>query len=303
MGSCRRYYSFIKRSQTMKLAFIGLGVMGFPMAGHLQQAGHQVCVYNRSSAKAADWAARFGGTSGATPAQAAQGADMVMVCVGNDDDVRSVIYGDEGVLAGIKEGALLIDHTTTSARLAEELADAAGKQGVRFIDAPVSGGQLGAENGALTIMIGGHEADVAEAAPVLAAYGKKVTRLGPVGAGQRCKMVNQICVIGAVQGIAEGLMIAQKAGLDIPTLIDVLAGGAAQSWQLENRAQTMADDKFDFGFAAQWMHKDLGICLDEAAQQGLKLPLTEHVHQVYERLLEQGMGRCDSTVVIRDLKS
>lgn len=287
----------------MKLAFIGLGVMGFPMAGHLQKAGHEVCVYNRNSQKAADWEARFGGSCGATPAEAAQNADMVMVCVGNDDDVRAVMYGEDGVLAGVKAGTLLIDHTTTSARLAEELSERVGKQGSRFIDAPVSGGQLGAENGALTIMIGGAEEDVAEAAPVLAAYGKKVTRLGPVGAGQRCKMVNQICVIGAVQGIAEGLMIAQKADLDIPTLIEVLAGGAAQSWQLENRAQTMADDSFDFGFAAQWMYKDLGICLDEAAQQGVKLPLTEHVHEVYERLLEQGMGRCDSTVVIRDLKS
>lgn len=287
----------------MKLAFIGLGVMGFPMAGHLQQAGHQVCVYNRSQAKAADWAERHGGTFAATPAEAVAEADMVMVCVGNDDDVRSVVYGDEGVLAGIKAGALLVDHTTTSAILAEELAAAAEKLQVRFIDAPVSGGQLGAENGALTIMVGGSEADVAAASPVLAAYGKKVTRLGPVGSGQRCKMVNQICVIGAVQGIAEGLMIAKKAGLDIPTLIDVLAGGAAQSWQLQNRAQTMANGEFDFGFAAQWMHKDLGICLDEAEQQGLKLPLTDHVHKVYEKLLSEGFGRCDSTVVIKDLES
>lgn len=287
----------------MKLAFIGLGVMGFPMAGHLQQAGHQVCVYNRSTEKAASWAEQQGGTYGATPAEAAKDADIVMVCVGNDDDVRSVVYGDEGVLAGMKAGALLVDHTTTSAILAEELAAAAGKAGLRFIDAPVSGGQLGAENGALTIMVGGAETDVAEAATVLAAYGKKVTRLGPVGAGQRCKMVNQICVIGAVQGIAEGLMIAKKAGLDIPTLIDVLAGGAAQSWQLQNRAQTMAEGKFDFGFAAQWMHKDLGICLDEAEQQGLTLPLTEHVHKVYEKLLAEGFGRCDSTVVIKDLES
>ncbi|MGO1793056.1 MAG: NAD(P)-dependent oxidoreductase [Oceanisphaera sp.] len=285
----------------MKLAFIGLGVMGFPMAGHLQQAGHQVCVYNRSAAKAKDWAERHGGTYAATPAEAAKDADMVMVCVGNDDDVRSVVYGEQGVLAGIKAGALLVDHTTTSAMLSEELAAAAEKQSVRFIDAPVSGGQLGAENGALTIMVGGAEADVADATPVLSAYGKKVTRLGPVGAGQRCKMVNQICVIGAVQGIAEGLMIAQKSGLDIPTLIDVLAGGAAQSWQLENRAQTMANGEFDFGFAAQWMHKDLGICLDEAKQQGLTLPLTDHVHKVYETLLEEGLGRCDSTVVIKDL--
>ncbi|MGO2089751.1 MAG: NAD(P)-dependent oxidoreductase [Oceanisphaera sp.] len=285
----------------MKLAFIGLGVMGFPMAGHLQQAEHQVCVYNRSAAKAKDWTERHGGTYAATPAEAAKDADMVMVCVGNDDDVRSVVYGEQGVLAGIKAGALLVDHTTTSAMLSEELAAAAEKQSVRFIDAPVSGGQLGAENGALTIMVGGAEADVADATPVLSAYGKKVTRLGPVGAGQRCKMVNQICVIGAVQGIAEGLMIAQKSGLDIPTLIDVLAGGAAQSWQLENRAQTMANGEFDFGFAAQWMHKDLGICLDEAKQQGLTLPLTDHVHKVYETLLEEGLGRCDSTVVIKDL--
>lgn len=287
----------------MKLAFIGLGVMGFPMAGHLQQAGHEVCVYNRNPQKAGDWVARHGGTSAATPAEAARGADMVMVCVGNDDDVRAVVCGEEGVLAGIQAGALLIDHTTTSAELAEELARQAAAVGARFIDAPVSGGQLGAENGTLTVMIGGDEADVAEAAPVLAAYGKKVTRLGPVGAGQRCKMVNQICVIGAVQGIAEGLMIAKKAGLDIPTLIEVLAGGAAQSWQLQNRAQTMAEGKFDFGFAAQWMHKDLGICLDEAKHQGLKLPLTEHVYQVYEKLLAEGFGRCDSTVVIKDLES
>lgn len=285
----------------MKLAFIGLGVMGFPMAAHLQKAGHQVCVYNRSEAKAKDWAARHGGTCATTPAEAAKDADMVMVCVGNDDDVRSVVYSNEGVLAGMKAGALLIDHTTTSASLAEELAIAAEKLNVRFVDAPVSGGQLGAENGVLTIMIGGSESDVAEAAPVLAAYGKKVTRLGPVGAGQRCKMVNQICVIGAVQGIAEGLRIAQKAGLDIPTLIDVLGGGAAQSWQLENRAQTMADDQFNFGFAAQWMHKDLGICLDEAEQQGLKLPLTEHVYKVYEKLLTDGLGRADSSVVIKGL--
>lgn len=285
----------------MKLAFIGLGVMGFPMAAHLQKAGHQVCVYNRSTDKAAAWAEAEGGTYAATPAAAAKDADMVMVCVGNDDDVRSVVYGDEGVLAGMKAGALLVDHTTTSAILAEELAAAAAKLDLRFIDAPVSGGQLGAENGALTIMVGGTEVDVAEASPVLAAYGKKVTRLGPVGSGQRCKMVNQIFVIGAVQGIAEGLMIAQKTGLDIPTLIDVLGGGAAQSWQLQNRAQTMSEDKFDFGFAAQWMHKDLGICLDEAEQQGLTLPLTEHVHKVYEQLLADGFGRCDSTVVIKDL--
>lgn len=285
----------------MKLAFIGLGVMGGPMAAHLQKAGHQVCVYNRSTDKAGAWAETHGGTYAATPAAAAKDADIVMMCVGNDDDVRSVVYGEEGVFAGMKASALLVDHTTTSAILAEELSGAAEKLGLRFIDAPVSGGQLGAENATLTIMIGGREADVAEAAPVLAAYGKKVTRLGPVGSGQRCKMVNQICVIGAVQGIAEGLMIAQKAGLDIPTLIDVLSGGAAQSWQLQNRAQTMSEDKFDFGFAAQWMYKDLGICLDEAEQQGLTLPLTEHVHKVYETLLEQGFGRCDSTVVIKDL--
>lgn len=287
----------------MKLAFIGLGVMGFPMAGHLRQAGHEVCVYNRSPQKAADWVARFGGSRADTPAEAAQGADLVMLCVGNDDDVRAVVYGEQGALAGMKAGALLIDHTTTSAELAEELAGKAAERGARFIDAPVSGGQLGAENGALTVMIGGAEADVAEAAPVLAAYGKKVTRLGPVGSGQRCKMVNQICVIGAVQGIAEGLMIAKKAGLDIATLIEVLAGGAAQSWQLQNRAQTMAEGKFDFGFAAQWMHKDLGICLDEARRQGLTLPLTEQVHQVYEALLAEGLGRCDSTVVIKALES
>lgn len=286
----------------MKLAFIGLGNMGFPMAGYLQQAGHEVCVYNRNPDKARAWVSRYGGTSAQSPALAAKDAELVMVCVGNDDDVRSVVYGDDGVLAGISKGALLVDHTTTSALLAEELSEATQTAGARFIDAPVSGGQAGAENGVLTIMIGGAEADVEQARLVLAAYGKKITRLGPVGAGQRCKMVNQICVIGAVQGIAEGLMIAKKANLDIPTLIEVLAGGAAQSWQLENRAQTMADGEFDFGFAAQWMYKDLGICLDEAQSQGLNLPLTEQVHQVYKKLLDEGFGRCDSSVVIKDLE-
>lgn len=286
----------------MKLAFIGLGNMGFPMAGYLQQAGHEVCVYNRNVDKARAWVRRYGGSSAESPALAAKDAELVMVCVGNDDDVRSVVYGDDGVLAGLSKGALLVDHTTTSALLAEELSEAAQTAGARFIDAPVSGGQAGAENGVLTIMIGGAEADVEQARPVLAAYGKKITRLGPVGAGQRCKMVNQICVIGAVQGIAEGLMIAKKANLDIPTLIEVLAGGAAQSWQLENRAQTMADGEFDFGFAAQWMYKDLGICLDEARSQGLNLPLTEQVHQVYKKLLDAGFGRCDSSVVIKDLE-
>ncbi|GAA3539394.1 NAD(P)-dependent oxidoreductase [Zobellella aerophila] len=285
----------------MKLAFIGLGVMGGPMAGHLQRAGHQLCVYNRNTEKAEAWVARFGGERADTPAQAAKGADIVMLCVGNDDDVRAVVYGEQGILAGMSPGALLVDHTTTSAELAEELYQAAKEVGVRFIDAPVSGGQAGAENGALTVMIGGDEADVAQAQPVLAAYGKKVTRLGPVGSGQRCKMVNQICVVGAVQGIAEGLLLAKKAGLDIATLVEVLAGGAAQSWQLENRALTMAEGKFDFGFAAQWMHKDLTICLQEAERQGIKLPLIEQVNQAYAELIEEGYGRCDSTVVIKKL--
>lgn len=285
----------------MKLAFIGLGVMGGPMAGHLQQAGHQLCVYNRNTDKADAWVARFGGERADTPALAARDADIVMLCVGNDDDVRAVVYGEQGILAGMRPGALLVDHTTTSAELAEELYQAAKEAGVRFIDAPVSGGQAGAENGALTVMIGGDEADVAQAQPVLAAYGKKVTRLGPVGSGQRCKMVNQICVVGAVQGIAEGLLLAKKAGLDIATLVEVLAGGAAQSWQLENRALTMAEGKFDFGFAAQWMHKDLTICLQEAERQGIKLPLIEQVNQAYAELIAEGFGRCDSTVVIKKI--
>jgi 3-hydroxyisobutyrate dehydrogenase len=273
--------------------------MGYPMAGHLLRAGHQVCVYNRTTAKAERWAAEFGGVWAPTPAEAARDADIVMMCVGNDDDVRSVVYGEQGVLAGMTPGSLLIDHTTTSAALAEELAVRCAEKKVCFMDAPVSGGQAGAEGGVLTIMIGADQQDLEMAEPVLASYGKRITHVGPHGAGQRCKMVNQICIAGALQGVCEGLTLAKANGLDIVKVAKVLGGGAAQSWQLDNRAETMAAGKFDFGFAIEWMHKDLGFCLDEAARLGLDLPMTRDVDARYQELIARGLGRCDTSVLIR----
>lgn len=283
----------------MKLAFIGLGVMGYPMAGHLQAAGHDVCVYNRTTARAEAWVARHGGRLALTPADAAKGADLVMMCVGNDNDVRAVVYGEQGVLAGMSAQTTLIDHTTTSAILAEELAARCAEQGIHFLDAPVSGGQAGAENGRLTIMVGGPAPDLAGAEPVLACYGQRITHVGGHGAGQRCKMVNQICIAGILQGISEGLSLARASGLDIPTVAKVLGGGAAQSWQLDNRAVTMGKGEFDFGFAIEWMHKDLGFCLEEAARLGLTLPMTAQVDQTYQDLMARGLSRCDTSVLIR----
>ena len=283
----------------MKLAFIGLGVMGYPMAGHLQAAGHDVCVYNRTSSRAEAWVGQHGGRMALTPAEAARGADLVLMCVGNDNDVRAVVYGEQGVLAGMAANTTLIDHTTTSAILAEELAARCAEKEVNFLDAPVSGGQAGAENGRLTIMVGGQALDLMGVEMVLACYGQRITHVGGHGAGQRCKMVNQICIAGILQGVSEGLTLARASGLDIPTVAQVLGGGAAQSWQLDNRAVTMGEGKFDFGFAIEWMHKDLGFCLEEAARLGLSLPMTAQVDQAYQALMARGLSRCDTSVLIR----
>jgi 3-hydroxyisobutyrate dehydrogenase-like beta-hydroxyacid dehydrogenase len=286
----------------MNVAFIGLGVMGYPMAGHLQKGGFNTCVYNRTEAKAIKWATEFGGSSAPTPKQAVAGADVVLVCVGNDEDVRSVFYGDNGILAGLAPGALVVDHTTTSAELAEELNSAVIEVGAEFVDGPVSGGQAGAENGQLSIMCGGSPAGFERAEPVFSAYGKGWQLLGDAGSGQRCKMVNQICIAGILQGLAEGIALAQKTGLDVEKVQKVLAGGAAQSWQLENRALTMANDEFDFGFAIDWMVKDLGYCLDEAEKNQLDLPVAKQVRGYYQALQAQGMNRCDTSVLLRKLK-
>ena len=282
-------------------AFIGLGVMGYPMAGFCQQQGIAMTVYNRTAAKAQKWFEQYGGQVASTPREAAAQADFVLVCVGNDNDVRSVFNGDDGLLASLKPGAIVIDHTTTSAELARELGSAVSACGGQFIDAPVSGGQAGAEQGQLSIMAGGDEAAIASAETVFRCYSKLWRRLGDIGAGQTCKMVNQLCIAGIVQGLAEGMALAIKSGLDIATLRDVLAGGAAQSWQLENRALTMAKDEFDFGFAIDWMIKDLGYCLDEAETLGLDLPVATLVKGFYEQLQAQGMNRCDTSVLLRRL--
>lgn len=285
--------------ETSKVAFIGLGVMGYPMAGHLQQAGYRTSVYNRTSAKAQQWAGQYGGQAFDTPKAAAHHCDVVFVCVGNDDDVRSVIYGEEGVLAGLKPGAVLVDHTTTSAELALELAQACHQQGNTFVDAPVSGGQAGAENGVLTVMCGGQPDAFQKARPIMDAYAKQVALMGENGQGQRCKMVNQICIGGILQGLSEALLLAQKANLDIEQVVDVLKHGAAGSWQMENRAVTMAQDKFDFGFAIDWMRKDLGFCLKEAQRYGLELPLTRKVDEQYADLQQDGLGRMDTSVLFK----
>ena len=285
----------------MKLAFLGLGVMGFPMAGHLQKAGHSVTVYNRNAEKSAKWVATYGGASGATPREAAAGADIVLMCVGNDNDVRSVVYGDVGALAGMRAGAVLVDHTTASAELARELDAAAKAQGKGFIDAPVSGGQAGAENGKLGIMCGGDQATFDGAKDVLNVYAKALVRIGDAGAGQLTKMVNQICIAGLVQALSEGLAFAQKAGIDAKLVLEVISKGAAQSWQMENRGNTMVDGKFDFGFAVDWMRKDLGICLDEAKRNGARLPVTALVDQLYADVQQMGGGRLDTSSLIKRL--
>jgi 3-hydroxyisobutyrate dehydrogenase len=283
-------------------AFIGLGVMGYPMAGHLQTKGYFTTVYNRTLLRAQAWQQEYAGKIAQTPAAAAKGADIVFVCVGNDDDVRSVVYGDEGILAGMDKGSILVDHTTTSATLAVELKDACAAIGVTFIDAPVSGGQAGAVNGQLTIMCGGEQASFAKASLAMNVYAKQIQLLGENGQGQRCKMVNQICIAGVLQGLSEALLLAEKAGLPVAQVVDTLKHGAAGSWQMENRMKTMAEDKFDFGFAIDWMRKDLGICLQEAQAYGLQLPMTEDVDKRYAKLQEQGLGRMDTSVLVRSFK-
>ena len=282
-----------------KVAFIGLGVMGFPMAGHLVKAGHDVTVYNRTGKKAEEWAAKHKGKTAPTPAQAAKGAEIVCSCVGNDDDLRSVIYGDNGALAGMGKGAILVDHTTASADVAREIDAEAKKRGFGFLDAPVSGGQAGAENGQLTIMVGGDAATFAKAEPVIKVYAKAVTHLGAAGNGQLTKMVNQICIAGCVQGISEALNFAMKAGLDTEKVLATISKGAAQSWQMENRWKTMAEGKFEFGFAVNWMRKDLGICLAEAKHNKARLPMTALVDQFYAHVQARGGGRWDTSSLIQ----
>lgn len=286
-----------------KCAFLGLGVMGYPMAGHLVAKGHEVIVFNRTAGKAERWATEHGGKWAATPREAAKGADFVMACVGNDDDLRAVVLGAEGALAGMHKGAIFVDHTTVSAAVTRELFSTAANQGVSFVDAPVSGGQAGAENGVLSIMCGGDQAAYDAAEPVMQAYGRTVKRLGDSGAGQLTKMVNQICIAGLVQGLSEGLHFAEKAGLDIREVVDVIQGGAAGSWQMVNRHKTIADDHFEHGFAVDWMRKDLGICLSTADENGASLPVTALVDQFYKDVQKMGGGRWDTSSLIKRLKT
>ncbi len=282
-----------------KVAFVGLGVMGYPMAGHLKaKGGHEVTVFNRTAAKAEQWVSQHGGKSAPTPRQAAAGQDFVMACVGNDNDLRQVMLGEEGVFAGVRPGAIVVDHTTASAEIARELHAEAKQRGFEFIDAPVSGGQAGAENGVLTVMCGGEPSPFAAAEKVIAAYARTCNLMGPSGSGQLAKMANQICIAGIVEGLAEALHFAMKAGLDIEKLIATISKGAAQSWQMENRYKTMAAGKFDFGFAVDWMRKDLAICLDEARRNGAKLPVTALVDQFYAQVQAMGGRRWDTSSLI-----
>ncbi len=285
------------------VAFLGLGVMGFPMAGHLASAGHRVTVYNRTASKAASWADAHGGKTAATPAQAARDADIVFACVGADDDLRAVVYGDDGAFAGMKDGAIFVDHTTDSAVVAREVYAAAKDRGLHFLDAPVSGGQAGAENGVLTIMVGGDDDVFARAEPVMDAYARNITHMGPAGNGQLTKMVNQICIAGVVQGLAEGLNFAQRAGLDGERVLSVISKGAAQSWQMENRGSTMLKGEFEFGFAVDWMRKDLGLCYDEAKKNNALLPMSMLVDQFYAHVQQRGGGRWDTSSLIHLLQN
>lgn len=285
-----------------RAAFVGLGVMGFPMAGHLARQGWEVNVYNRSGHKASNWVDLHKGRSFSSPRAASQHCEFVFTCVGNDDDLRSVVYGDEGVLAGLKKGATLIDHTTTSASVAREVSEVADGNGIAFLDAPVSGGQAGAENGVLTIMVGGKKEAFETALPALKAYGKSITYMGDSGNGQLAKMVNQICIAGLVQALAEGLNFASLAGLDLSKVIEAISGGAAQSWQMDNRARTMLKGEFDFGFAVDWMRKDLGFCLDEANKNGALLPVTALVDEFYADIQKKGGGRWDTSSLIENLR-
>ncbi len=284
-----------------KVAFLGLGVMGYPMAGHLQRAGHQVAVYNRTAAKAAQWVGEYGGTSDATPEAVSRDADIVFCCVGNDDDLRSVTIGERGAFAGMKPGAIFVDHTTASAAIARELSAAALARGLQFIDAPVSGGQSGAVNGTLTVMCGGEAASFEAMRPVALCFAKAVTRIGDSGAGQLAKMVNQICIAGLLQGLAEGIAFGQKAGIDMATVLGVIGQGAAQSWQMDNRGNTMLAGEFDFGFAVDWMRKDLGLVLDEARRNGAPLPVTALVDQFYADVQALGGQRWDTSSLIKRL--
>ena len=286
-----------------KLAFLGMGVMGAPMAGHLSKAGHEVTVYNRTKAKAEAWAKTYGGQSADSPAQAADGAEMVFACVGDDNDVRSVTIGDDGAFQSMGSGTIFIDNTTASATVARELSAKATERGIAFLDAPVSGGQAGAENGALTVMVGGDTHAFAKAEPLMSCYGAKVTHIGPSGSGQLTKMVNQICIAGLVQGLSEAVNFGQNAGLDMDKVLDVISGGAAQSWQMVNRGHTMAKEEFDFGFALDWMRKDLRICFEEASQNGSPLPVTALVAQYYAMLSERGFGRNDTSALIKLLRN
>ena len=285
-----------------KVAFLGLGVMGYPMARHLKEAGHEVTVCNRTATKSEKWVSENGGTAAKTPAEAAAGQDFVMACVGNDDDLRGVCLGESGALAGMKSGAVFVDHTTVSAKVTRELYAQAGANGIKFVDAPVSGGQAGAENGVLSIMCGGDEDAYSAAEPIMQAYGRSIKRLGESGAGQLTKMVNQICIAGLVQGLSEGLNFAEKAGLDAKAVVEVIAGGAAGSWQMSNRYETMVDDHFEHGFAVDWMRKDLGICLATANENGASLPVTAIVDQFYKDVQQMGGGRWDTSSLIKRLR-
>ena len=286
-----------------KVAFLGLGVMGYPMAGHLKnRGGHDVTVYNRTAAKAEKWVAEHGGRAAATPAEAAAGQDFVFACVGNDDDLRAVTIGADGAFAAMKPGAIFVDNTTASAEVARELDAEAQKRGLGFVDAPVSGGQAGAENGVLTVMCGGDEATFDKAKPVIGSFARMVGLMGPAGAGQLTKMINQICIAGLVQGLAEGIHFGKKAGLDIEKVIDVISKGAAGSWQMENRHKTMNEGRYDFGFAVDWMRKDLGICLAEADRNGAKLPVTALVDQFYKDVQAMGGNRWDTSSLLARLE-
>ena len=286
-----------------RIAFIGLGAMGYPMAGHLARAGHEVTVFNRTTARAEAWQSEYGGHVAPTPAAAAKDQDAVMLCVGNDDDVREVANGEHGALSSMREGALLIDHTTTSEALATSLAALANQSSVAFLDAPVSGGQIGAENGVLTVMVGADEGAFTEALPLIECYAKSVRRMGPVGAGQLTKMVNQICIAGLLQGLSEGIHFAERAGLDVTAAMEVIAQGAAQSWQMNNRAETMIRGEFDFGFAVDWMRKDLGIAIEAARSVGAEVPVTQLVDTFYADVQDLGGHRWDTSSLIQRLRA
>ena len=283
---------------SQKVTFIGLGVMGFPMAGYISKAGHDVTVYNRTSAKADKWTGTYKGKTASTPAEAAKDADFIFTCVGNDNDLREVTIGSDGAFQNVKKGAVFIDNTTASAQVARELFNTATEKGFGFLDAPVSGGQAGAENGALTVMVGGQQSDFEKAEPIIDCYSRKIKLLGSAGSGQLAKMVNQICIAGLVQGLSEGLRFGQNAGLNVEDVVEVISKGAAQSWQMENRFKTMLDDKFDYGFAVDWMRKDLGIAMEEAKTNGSRLPVTEIVDQYYSEVQKNGGNRFDTSSLI-----